>query len=343
MHSSFIPEAARPQARAMQSVRLTEKAATIEAVAPTVERVELSPCHAGELLVEIRAAAVNPSDAKAAIGMMPYAVFPRTPGRDFSGVVVDGPRDLVGREVFGSSGDLGIRRDGTHATHLLVDRDGVVEKPAGLDLVAAAGIGVPFVTAQEGFLRTGLPQPGETVLILGINGKVGQAAAQIATWCGARVFGAVRRPEPYAGHASADMTIIDQSTTDVAAAVREATGGKGADIVFNTVGEPYHEAATRALAVKGRMIIIASFKQPVAFDLFSFYRGRHTYVGIDTLALSTAATADVLRALVPGFVSGHLRPFEVHPEALYPLERAGEAYAAVLGSTRQRIFLVPGG
>ena len=76
---------------------------------------------ANELLIEVKAAAVNPSDVKAAIGLMPYAVFPRTPGRDYAGVVIDGPAGWVGREVFGSSGDLGIRRDGTHATHLAVE------------------------------------------------------------------------------------------------------------------------------------------------------------------------------------------------------------------------------
>ena len=64
--------------------------------------------------IEVKAAAVNPSDVKAATGLMPYAVFPRTPGRDYAGVVIDGPAGAIGREVFGSSGDLGIRRDGTH-------------------------------------------------------------------------------------------------------------------------------------------------------------------------------------------------------------------------------------
>ena len=82
-----------------------------------------------DLLIELKAAAVNPSDVKAATGLMPYAVFPRTPGRDYAGVVIDGPTGWTGREVFGSSGDLGIRRDGTHATHLVVEAEAVVEKP----------------------------------------------------------------------------------------------------------------------------------------------------------------------------------------------------------------------
>ena len=108
----------------------------------------------------MRAAAVNPSDVKAAIGMMPYAVFPRTPGRDYAGVVVEGPAHLVGQEVFGSSGDLGIRRDGTHATHLVVEAEAVVPKPANISLREAAGIGVPFVTATEGYRRAGMPKRG---------------------------------------------------------------------------------------------------------------------------------------------------------------------------------------
>jgi NADPH:quinone reductase len=274
--------------------------------------------------------------------MMPYAVFPRTPGRDFGGVVLEGPAHLIGKEVFGSSGDLGIRRDGTHASHLIVEADACVEKPANITIDEAAGIGVPFVTAQEGFRRAGQPKAGETVLIMGLNGKVGQAAAQIATWRGARVVGVVRKPEPYAGHSSAPIEIIDSSQGDVAARVRELTGGKGADIVYNTVGDPYFQDAHKSLAILGRQILISAVDKIVQFNVFEFYRGRHTYVGIDTLALSSIATAEVLRELVPGFASGHLKPFPILPHARYPLSRASEAYVAVLGAARDRMVLVPG-
>ena len=71
---------------------------------------------------------------------------------------------------------------------------------------------------MEGLRRAGMPKAGETVLVMGINGKVGQAATQIASWHGARVIGVVRRSEPYAGHANATVEVIDASTTDVAAA-----------------------------------------------------------------------------------------------------------------------------
>ncbi len=220
------------------AVRLNAKAAHPQSVAPSVERVRLGLLRADQVLVEVRAAGVNPSDVKAAIGLMPYAVFPRTPGRDYAGVVIEGPRDLVGREVFGSSGDLGIRQDGSHATHLLVEAEAVVEKPGSITLDEAAGIGVPFVTAWEGFSRAGPPESGDTVLVLGLNGKVGQAAAQIATWRGARVIGVVRKDEPYEGHASSPVEVIDSSRTDVAARVRELTGGRGADVVLHMANTP---------------------------------------------------------------------------------------------------------
>src|SRR5215467_6542436 len=226
--------ASKPETFAVDArcVRLNAKAENAAAVVPDVETHTLSRA-ANQVLIEVKAAAVNPSDVKAATGLMPYAVFPRTSGRDYAGVIIDGPPDSIGREVFGSSGDLGIRRDGTHATHLAVERDATVDKPRDISWEEAAGIGVPFVTAMEGFRRAGVPKSGETVLVMGVNGKVGQAAAQIASWHGARVIGVVRKAEPYEGHANAEVEVIDASSADVAARVRELTGGHGADIVFN--------------------------------------------------------------------------------------------------------------
>jgi NADPH2:quinone reductase len=321
-------------------VRLLTKAENAAAVAPVVETHALSRGD-NDVLIEVKAAAVNPSDVKAATGLMPYAVFPRTSGRDYAGVVIDGPPGLIGREVFGSSGDLGIRRDGTHATHLVVEADAAVDKPAGISWDEAAGIGVPFVTAMEGLRRAGLPKPGETVLVMGVNGKVGQAAVQIASWRGARVIGVVRRSEPYEGHSNAPVEVIDASAIDVAAQVRELTGGKGADIVYNTVGDPYFQAAHQSLALRGRQILIAAVDRIVQFNILEFYRGQHTYVGIDTLAFASVATGEVLRELAPGFASGHLKPFPIKPSAIYPLEQAKAAFVAVAGSSRDRVILRP--
>jgi NADPH:quinone reductase-like Zn-dependent oxidoreductase len=322
------------------SVRLLTKADDPASLAPVIERRALTRA-ANEVLIEIKAAAVNPSDVKAATGLMPYAVFPRTPGRDYAGLVIDGPDGWIGREVFGSSGDLGIRRDGTHATHLAVEADAVVEKPKNLSWEEATGIGVPFVTAMEGLRRAGLPKSGETVLVMGVNGKVGQAATQIATWHGARVIGVVRKDEPYEGHANSDIEVIDASATDVATRVRELTGGGGADVVFNTVGDPYFQAANKSLALRGRQILIATIERTVPFDILQFYRGQHTYVGIDTLGLSSIATGAVLRELGPGFADGHLKPFPIKADAIHSLEDAKAAFLAVAGSSRDRVILRP--
>ena len=321
-------------------VRLQAKAENVAAVAPMVERLTMKR-EPNELLIEVKAAAVNPSDTKAATGLMPYAVFPRTPGRDYAGIVIDGPAGWIGREVFGSSGDLGIRRDGTHATHLAVETEAVVDKPRSISWEEAAGIGVPFVTAMEGLRRAGMPKPGETVLVMGVNGKVGQAAVQIATWHGARVVGVVRRSEAYEGHSNSPVEVIDASAMDVATRVRELTAGKGADIVYNTVGDPYFQAAHRSLALRGRQILIAAVDRIVQFNILEFYRGQHTYVGIDTLGLSSIATGAVLRELAPGFASGHLKPFPIHARGVYPLEQAKDAFVAVAGSSRDRVILRP--
>ena len=323
-------------------VRLTAKADNPASLAPVVERRALSRA-ANQLLIEVKAAAVNPSDVKAATGSMSYAVFPRTPGRDYAGFVLDGPADWIGREVFGSSGDLGIRRDGTHATHLAVETDAVVAKPRELSWEEAAGIGVPFVTAMEGFRRAGMPANDQAVLVMGVNGKVGQAAVQIASWHGARVIGVARKSEPYEGHANGKVEVIDASVTDVATRVRELTDGNGADIVFNTVGDPYFEAAHKSLALRGCQILIAAIERIVPFDILEFYRGQHTYVGIDTLGLSSTATGAVLRELGPGFAGGHLKPFPISPSAIYPLEEARAAFLAVAASSRDRVILRPAG
>ena len=110
-------------------------------------------------------------------------------------------------------------------------------------------------------------------------------------------------------------------------------------VVYNTVGSPYFEAGCKAMAVKGRQIFIATIDRAVPFDIFQFYRGRHAFFGIDSLALGAAECAATLRALAPGFESGALKPFPVGKS--YEPARAHEAYRAVLQGARERIVLTP--
>ena len=253
----------------------------------------------------------------------------------------EGPPDLIGREVFGAGGDLGITRDGTHASHLVVHRDAAVEKPATLTLEEAGALGVPFVTALEGFHRAGHAAGRATSCwCTAVNGMVGQAAAQIAAMRGARVFGVTRRAEAFA-HPHCPVRMIDASNDDIAAVVRDETGGHGADIVYNTVGSPYFAAANQAMAHGARQILISTVERPVPFDIFAFYRGRHSFVGIDSLASDASASAALLRELLPGFAGGQLRPLPMVESACYPLERALDAYRTVHAIARDRVMLLP--
>lgn len=324
-----------------RSLRLLEKAENVEGLSPVIETGAPQCNGKSQVVVEVACAAVNPSDVKAAIGMMPYAVWPRTPGRDFAGRIVDGPQHLIGTEVWGSSGDLGIRRDGSHATHLVLDDDCIARKPGNISLIEAGAAGVPFVTAWEGLKRAGLPKPGEAVVIMGANGKVGQAAVQMVTMLGARAIGVTRRAESYVGHANAEVEMIDSSATDVGAAIRERTDGIGAPLIYNTVGSPYMQAAADGLARRGRQILIGTIERVVPFDILQFYRGQHQYLGIDTLALDTRATVASLTELAPHFESGALRPFAVKPDGIHSLEQAAIAYAKVMRSDRERVVIVP--
>jgi NADPH:quinone reductase-like Zn-dependent oxidoreductase len=324
-----------------QTLRVYEKAADINQLTLHLHPAEVRKPGSGECLIEIKSAGVNPSDVKAALGAMPHAVWPRTPGRDYAGVVIDGPADLIRKEVWGSGGEFGIRRNGTHGKYLLCPVSAVRQKPSTMSLIEASAIGVPFITAFEGLRRAGHPKSGDVVLVFGANGKVGQATIQLATRAGAKVFGVERTNEAYRGHASGPVRMISASEEDVQEVVRGETGGHGADIVYNTVGSPYFDAANKSLATGGRQIFISTIDRAVPFDIFTFYRGQHTFVGIDTLALDSTAGAAILDELMLGFSDGSLKPFPVPSNAIYPLERAADAYRAVLAGSIDRVVLLP--
>lgn len=327
----------------LDAVRVLSKSGTIDALELQLAATAPPRPAAGQALVRVHSAGVNPSDVKAALGLMPQAVWPRTPGRDYAGVVVDGPSAWIGREVWGSGGDVGITRDGSHAGWLLLPTEALREKPKALSFDTAGSVGVPFVTAYEGLRRAGHAQKGQVVAVMGANGKVGQAAVQLAAQAGALVI-AVQRSGELVGYASAAVQVVDSRNlpaADLAARIREADGGRGVDIVFNTVGSPYFEAANLAMAKGATQIFIATVERPVPFDIFTFYRGMHTYVGIDTLALDGVATNERLEAMRAGFEAGTLQPFPVEPANVYSLTGALTAYRRVIGGDDARIVLHP--
>ncbi len=332
----------------VQSKTVTGKALWVTEKSPDLDNLLIDviepaiPQHGpGQVLVEIRAAGVNPSDVKASLGHMPHAVWPRVPGRDFAGVVVDGPAHLIGKEIWGGGGELGITQNGSHAKYMALPQAAVREKPVNFSMEEAGSIGVPFITAFEGLREAGGVQPWDNVLVCGANGKVGQAAIQLATMAGATVFGVEYKPMEFLGHSAQPIEMFDSSSQDVADLVREKTGGRGADIVFNTVGSPYFEMANKALAKQGRQVFISTFDRAVDFDIFTFFRGRHKFIGIDTLALDSVYGAKIFDVLKPKFEAGVLKPFPINPEAVYGFDDAAKAYASVLRATPERVILKP--
>ncbi|WP_104665973.1 quinone oxidoreductase family protein [Ensifer adhaerens] len=328
-------------AKIARALRVTEKSPDLDNLRIDVVDVAVPRPGPGQVLVEIVAAGVNPSDVKASLGHMPHAIWPRTPGRDFGGIVREGPSSMIGMEIWGGGGELGITQDGSHAKWMVLDQKAVRAKPANFTMQEAGSIGVPFITAYEGLREAGGVQPTDVVLVCGGNGKVGQAVIQLATMAGARVFAVEYNEQPLLAHTNAPVEMLNSAKDDVAAIVREKTGGHGADIVFNTVGSPYFEIANNAMAKQARQVFISTFDRAVPFDIFNFFRGRHKYIGIDTLALSSVEGARIFDKLKPKFEEGKLKPFPINPATVYGFADAAKAYASVLRGTSDRVLLVP--
>src|SRR5271166_3800866 len=122
---------------------------------PEVLRLETMPlpqANETQAIVAVRAASINPSDVGNVAGRFPYTTLPRIPGRDYSGIVVAGPEDWLGAEVWGT-GDAGFGRDGSHAENILVPVASLRRKPTTLSHEQAASIGVTFAAAWLGVLE----------------------------------------------------------------------------------------------------------------------------------------------------------------------------------------------
>ena len=289
----------------------------------------------GEVLIQVKASAVNPSDVKNFAGHFKSAL-PRVPGRDYAGVVVGGDA-RPGLEVWGTGAGFGITRDGAHAEYIVVPADWLSPKPPQLSMEQAAAVGVPYLAAWSALVTAGNLQPGETVVIVGVSGAVGRAATQIARWKKARVLGSSTKSENPSG---ADA-LINTTTHDLASETRALTNGQGADLVLDAVGGPMFEPALKSLRRGGRQIAIASTKdRRVSFDLIDFYHNLAHLIGVDTAKLTGPEIAALMNELRAGFEQGFLQPPAV---TTWPLDRAVEAYQAVeKGGSPAKQVLLPG-
>ncbi|MEH0196439.1 zinc-binding alcohol dehydrogenase family protein [Caulobacter sp. CCNWLY153] len=306
----------------------TMKAVRFEAYGPpsalSLRDVAVPALNPGEVLVRIDAAAVNPSDVKIVSGLF-NATTPRTPGRDFAGLVVAGAGQ-EGREVWGSGAGFGFRRDGAMAQFAVVPAAWLSDKPRTLSMAQAAAVGAPYVAAWSAIVTAGRVEAGQTVLITGALGAVGRAATEIAHWKGAKVISADRSDRP----SKADH-LIDLRRQELVETARGLTGGRGVDLVLDAVGGELFEPALRTLASGGRQVAITSVgSSRVSFDLADFYHARLQLVGLDTAKLSGEEIALILDAVRGGFEGGHFEPPAVRT---WPLDDARAAFEAVAAGT----------
>lgn len=275
----------------------------------------------GQVLVKIRASAVQPSDVLNSKGVFANTTFPRTLGRDFAGTVVEGPPELTGKDVFGTSGPtFSFTEDGAQAEYALLGVDAIALKPKQLSFEQAALLGTPFTTANLTLKRANAA-PGETVLVLGATGAVGSWVVKLARAYGCKTIGVGRHG-----------TDLDSTADPTLSTAKDLTDGKGPDIAIDTVGDlNLTKAAIEVLAPLGRLCTITaprSGSTELAVDVTSLYRRQISLIGCNSLAYSQAEMAQLLtRDLVPLVESGKLQAPELGNTVRLSLGEALEAYS----------------
>ena len=327
----------------MRAIRAAEKSADSDNLLIELAEPDVPAIKDGECLIEVHGSGVNPSDVKALLGKMPNLVWPRTPGRDYAGIVVEGPSEHIGKEVWGTGGDLGMRRDGSHAEFNVVDAAGLSEKPKNLTMFEAGSVGVAWTCAWLGMIDGADVQKGETAVILGANGKVGEASIQLASAAGAHVIAVERSRDDYSGHASGPVDVVNlEKEPDLRQAIMDRTQGRGADVIMNTVGSPYFDAACNSLAKKGRQIIITTIVEDNTINLRTFYRGNFRMIGVSNMDHDNILSAQMMDRMRPGFETGAYKAFPIRDDAIYGLDNVIEGYTRVLKDlTRDRIVIDP--
>ncbi|WP_099025421.1 NADPH:quinone oxidoreductase family protein [Mycolicibacterium palauense] len=209
---------------------------------------------AENILVDVRAAGVCFPDLLLTKGEYQLRLDPPfVPGMEVAGVVAAAPAGsgfAVGDRVSAST------MLGGYAERVAVPAAGVLPSPAELDDAEAVSLLVNYNTMYFAYTRRAALQPGETVLVLGSAGGVGTAAIQIAAAMGARVIAVVHRAAAMDFVGSLGPDAVIPMTEGWAAAVREATGGRGVDVVVDPVGGTAFDDAVRTLATDGRLLVI---------------------------------------------------------------------------------------
>jgi len=288
----------------------------------------------GEVLVETHVAPVNYVDMLVVGGTYQFLPpFPFIPGKGPAGVVTGlGPGVTtlrVGDRV------LAMAETGGYAEAVAVAAAQCHCLPPRMSFVEAAALAIVYDTSWVALRERTRLVPGETVLVLGASGGVGHAAVQLARAMGARVLAGIARPEREAmARAAGADAIIDLSRPDLRDTLREQvyalTDGRGADIIIDPLGGAVFEAAIRALAWCGRLVVIG-------FAAGGIPTLRTNYLLLKNIEVSglqitdyrkrrPAALATAYSEIFGFYALGLVKPA---PATIFPLERAGAALAAV--------------
>ncbi|MGW8763765.1 NADP-dependent oxidoreductase [Streptomyces sp. NPDC055815] len=265
------------------------------------------------VLIEVRAASVNPVDWKCQAGYLQGlmdTVFPVVPGWDVSGVVVrlglSVPEFAVGDEVMGYVREDFLSR-GTFAEYVAAPVRTLARKPRTFDFEEAAALPLVGLTAYQSLHRALAVRPGETVLVHAAAGGVGSMAVQIARHIGCRVIGAAREEglERVAELGAEPVRFDEETFTDQVRALAPL----GVDAVLDTIGGPFLELSARLLAPQGRLTSIADGEVLALGGSYFWTRPD----AADLEALADLADAGVLTVRVA---------------RSFPLEQAAEAQRA---------------
>jgi NADPH2:quinone reductase len=286
----------------------------------------------GEVLIEVRACGVNFPDTLIIQGQ--YQVkppLPFTPGSDVAGVVTAAGADVRGFKA----GDavVTLLSHGGFAEQVVAPAALCLPKPPAMDFTQAAAFTMAYGTAYHALRDRARLKAGETLLVLGAAGGVGLTAVELGKLWGARVIAAASTAEKLAlcREYGADE-VINYAAEDLKGRIKELTGGRGVDVVYDPVGGALSEAALRGMAWNGRFLVIgfaAGDIPKIALNL-PLVKGCAivgVYLG-GFLQHEPRAHLQNMERLVELFAQGTLKP---HIDAVYPLAETARALRALAG------------
>src|SRR6267154_2246577 len=279
----------------------------------------------GRALVRLRAAGVTPLDHTILTGQHPRAKAPLVLGGEGAAVVEEGGGSdfPVGSRVM-FAGPYGVLEDGAYSEWLAVRKEHICLIPEAIDDVTAAGIPVAYLTAGISLTLAGF-QPGKTVLAPAIGGSVGNAVTQLV-----RALGAKHAISSTTNHSKAEQAkalgfdeVIDLSREKLGDGVRRITGGRGADIVIDSIAGDVLGEALGALALGGSLTTLGySAGRRARIDVTDLIWKRATIKSFSLFAQPQAAWEEAWHTIVPLLKSGAIKPIVAKT---FPLAEAADA------------------